>query len=142
MPAPSKISARQDLQMVKLHEAGVATRVIEQILGFDHTTISRRLKRLTPRKTTEIYRELKADVLAEKQRHLLMMAQRAEPREQDQIARAFKVYNESERLERNQSTANLGVQHGISAELADLVSSITGSTPRQGIEQIKKVSDI
>jgi len=86
----------------------VASRQIGQVVGgLHHSTICKRLKHLTPRKTTEIYKELKADVLAEKQRKLLMTSANLPAREQGWIAKAIRDLNEVERLERGQSTANV-----------------------------------
>jgi len=99
MPAPIPIND----QIVALHEAGVPTRQIEKVIGtLDHSTIARRLKHLTPRKTTQIYRELRADILAEKQRKLLMQSNGLPAREQAGISKAFRDYFDCEQVERGQ----------------------------------------
>jgi hypothetical protein len=66
-------TANQDnAAILALHEAGKSTRQIEAILGnIDHATVAKRLKHLTPRKTTEIFKTLRGDILAEKQRQIL-----------------------------------------------------------------------
>ena len=133
LTAPKTITA--DLSptnqaIVAMHNGGLSTRKIETIIGnLDHNTIARRLKKLTPRKTTEIYKELKSDILAEKQRQLLMQARQADAREQDQISRAFKVYNEAQRLHEDKTTTNVGIGIGCTDEMADLIGSITGKRP-------------
>lgn len=90
-------------QIVALHEAGVPTRQIEKVIGtLDHSTIARRLKHLTPRKTTQIYRELKADILAEKQRKLLMQSDSVNAKDARDLATAFGIYYDKEQVERGQ----------------------------------------
>lgn len=117
----------QDATLVALAGAGHSTRQIEAILGnLDHSTIARRLKSLTPRKATEIYKMLRADILSEKQRKLLLRSDRADPRSQADLAKAFGIYYDKERLERGQSTANQAVSHGVTEELAELIGTITG----------------
>jgi hypothetical protein len=111
------MAADLNTTLVALHESGHTTRQIEAIVGnLDHSTIARRLKHLTPRKTTQIYRELRADVLAEKQRKLLMSSDGENARNQADIAKAFKSYYECERTERGQ--ANVLVGHGIAITLS------------------------
>lgn len=58
-----------DATILALSEAGKSSRQIEAIIGnIDHSTICNRLKHLTPRKSTEIYKTHRADILAEFQR--------------------------------------------------------------------------
>jgi hypothetical protein len=54
-----------------LHNAGMPSRQIETIVNLDHSTICQRLKHLTPRKSTEIYKTKRADIFAELQRKIL-----------------------------------------------------------------------
>ncbi len=103
-----------------LHEAGKSSRQIETILGVDHATVCRRLKNLTPRKTTEIFRAYRADILAEKQRQILMLSTTSDAqngRDQRDYATTLGIYYDKERLERGQSTGNIQVIQGLSAEL-------------------------
>lgn len=60
--------------ILALTEAGKSSRDIEAISGgtIDHATVCRRLKHLTPRKSTEIFKSRKADVFAEMQRKIMM----------------------------------------------------------------------
>lgn len=91
--------------LLALHDAGKSTRQIATLMGnVAWCTVARRLKRLTPRKSTEIYKTLRADVLAEKQRQLLMCSHGATPKEQRDIATAVGIYYDKERLERGQAT--------------------------------------
>lgn len=127
MPAALAIDEQAALA---LHEGGKSTREIATILGVkDHSTIARRLKHLTPRKSTEIFRALRADILTEKQRKLLMSSHDATPKEQRDIATAFGIYLDKERLERGQSTSNQAIQHGCTEELAGLIEAVTGKRP-------------
>jgi hypothetical protein len=88
--------------ILALHESGHATRNIETLLGgqLDHTTIARRLQHLTPRKTTEIYKSLRADIFAEKQRKLLMRGNKISLKEERDLAVAMGVYYDKEQIER------------------------------------------
>jgi len=57
--------------LLALHEAGKSYRQIAALAGIHHNTVAKYLKRLTPRKATEIYKNHKADILAEFQRKIL-----------------------------------------------------------------------
>ena len=90
-----------DATLLALHEAGKASRQIEAILGnIDHSTICKRLKHLTPRKTTEIFKTLRADIFAEKQRKLLMRSDKEPASSQSRIAMAVGIYYDKEQIER------------------------------------------
>ena len=90
-----------DTAVLALHEAGKSTRKIATILGDVHwTTIARRLKHLTPRKTTEIYKELRADIFAEKQRQLLMRSYKANPKDTRDLMTSFGILYDKEQNER------------------------------------------
>ena len=128
-----------DATILALHEAGKGSRKIQEVVGLSYRSICRRLKELTPRKTTEIYRELKADILAEKQRKLLQMSHGADPKEQQQIATAFGIYFDKERLTRGESTSNVA-QIDLSDRLREALKR--SSIAKQGIEQSKQVIDI
>jgi IS30 family transposase len=103
--------------ILALHDTGHPTRQIEAILGLDHTTIARRLQHLTPRKTTEIYKQMRADILAEKQRQLLMQSNRRTPKEQLSLITAMGICYDKERLERGMSTSNTAMLHADIAAL-------------------------
>lgn len=90
--------------IVALHEAGKSCRAISAIAGISKTSIAKRLKHLTPRKSTEIFKELKADILAEKQRKLLMSSDKLSPKEQRDIAVAFGCYHDKEQQLRGNSS--------------------------------------
>lgn len=61
-----------DTTIMALHEAGKTQDEIAQIIGnINRSTISRRLKQLTPRKSTDIFKAKRADVLAEMQRKIM-----------------------------------------------------------------------
>jgi IS30 family transposase len=126
MPPEAQISARTEAQIVSLHESGIATRTIEEIVGLDHSTIARRLKRLTPRKTTDIYKALEAQVLCEKRRRLLSTSDKLSAKEQRDIATAYGIYYDKERLERGQSTSNQAIRHSLSEDMTSLISQVIG----------------
>lgn len=110
--ATSRKPKPDDATLLALAEAGKPSRQIETILGnIDHATVCRRLKHLTPRKSTEIYKTVRADVLAEMQRKLLMACDANEvktnPRAvRDRVVSAGILFDK-ERLERDLSTQNL-----------------------------------
>ncbi|MFA5340325.1 MAG: hypothetical protein WC332_00970 [Clostridia bacterium] len=87
-----------DTAILALHDAGKGVKAISKIAGLNHKTIARRLKSLTPRKTTEIYRELKTEILEEKCRKLLMQGEGLAPKEQRDLAVAYGVY--ADKIER------------------------------------------
>ena len=92
--------------ILALHEAGKSTRQIEAILGnIDHATVAKRLKHLTPRKTTEIFKSLRGDILAEKQRQLLSAVDNKAIKQmapRDRVTAAAILYDK-ERIERGLS---------------------------------------
>ena len=90
--------------IVALHEAGKSCRAISAIAGISKTSIAKRLKHLTPRKSTEIFKELKADIFAEKQRKLLMSSDKLTPKEQRDIAVAVGCYHDKEQQLRGNSS--------------------------------------
>jgi transcriptional accessory protein Tex/SPT6 len=63
--------AVDDATILALTEAGKPSREIEAITGIGYRTVCRRLKDLTPRKTTEIYKSYRADIFAEMQRKII-----------------------------------------------------------------------
>jgi len=68
-----------DATLLALHEAGKSQEEIAQMIGNVHrSTISRRLKQLTPRKSTEIFKIHRADILAEFQRKIMSACTSAE----------------------------------------------------------------
>jgi hypothetical protein len=69
---PVRKSPVDDATILALTESGKTTRQIESITGaIDHATVARRLKHLTPRKTTEIFKGYRADIFAELQRKII-----------------------------------------------------------------------
>ncbi len=106
-------SLTDDNVLLALHNAGNSTRKIEQIVGLDHTRVARRLQRLTPRKTTEIYKSMRADIFAEKQRQWLMMSNTPklirDSKAQRDLATCIGILYDKERLERGQSTSNISL---------------------------------
>ncbi len=105
-------------KILQMHNAGMPSRQIETAIGtIDHSTICRRLKQLTPRKTTEIYKSLRAEIFAEKQRKLLMQCNRVPSKEQLGLITAVGILYDKERLERNQSTSNVSSVHADIAAL-------------------------
>lgn len=106
MPPAITLTEEQNKAMLGLHAAGASSRQIEKILGnIDHTTICRRLKRLTPRKTTEIYKALRADIFAEEQRKLLMACNNRTPKDRLTLITGVGILYDKERLERNQGVS-------------------------------------
>ena len=99
-----------DTAILGMHNQGLTTRQIESILGtIDHSTIAAHLKSLTPTKTSQIYRELKADILSEKQLKILQQSDLVigNARDQRDYATSYGIYYDKERLERGQSTENI-----------------------------------
>lgn len=86
----------KDETLLALHKTGHSVRQIEKIVGLSKSAVANRLKHLTPTETTDIFKEYKADILAEKQRQLLMSAENLPPAEQRSIATAFGVYCDKE----------------------------------------------
>jgi hypothetical protein len=98
-----------DVTLLALQSAGKTTRQIESLVQtMSRSTIAKRLKHLSPRKSTDIFRELKADILAEKQRQLLNIKDnpktkcKLDPADHKNIAIAFGVYEEREARLRGQ----------------------------------------
>ena len=107
-----------DTAVLALHEAGKSTRKIATILGDVHwTTIARRLKHLTPRKTTDIYKDLRADIFAEKQRQLLMRSYKANPKDMRDLMTSFGILYDKEQIERG---------HGVDARPLVMIQINTG----------------
>ena len=57
MPAHSSQEKIDDDTLLALHNAGKSTRAIGELVELSHKTIALRLKHLTPRKSTEIFKE-------------------------------------------------------------------------------------
>jgi hypothetical protein len=95
--------------LLALQDSGKSTRQIEAIVKtMSRSTIAKRLKHLTPRQSTDIFREHKADILAEKQRQLMLLRDnpktkcKLDPGDHRNIAIAFGVYEEREARLRGQ----------------------------------------
>lgn len=86
----------KDETLVALRDSGHSTRQIEKVTGISKSVIAKRLKHLAPTEATDIFKEHKSDILAEKQRQLLMSAKDLSPKEQRDIAVAFGVYADKE----------------------------------------------
>ncbi len=121
-PAKKKKPPVDDTTILALRAAGKSSREIGAIVGRDHTAICKRLKHLSPRGTTELFREKRADILTEIQRKILMSCTPQEiknkPRNIRDRVTSFAVLYDKERLERNQSSMNLAVS-GLSEEEID-----------------------
>jgi hypothetical protein len=100
---PARLATDDDA-ILALTEAGKTSREIEAILKYDHTTICRRLKHLTPRQSTEIFKEHRADIFAEKQRKLMMRSNGVDIKDERDLAVAMAVYYDKERIERGHSS--------------------------------------
>lgn len=55
-----------DETLVALNKTGHSLRQIEKVTGLSKSAVARRLQHLAPRKETDIFKEHKADILAEK----------------------------------------------------------------------------
>ena len=86
----------KDETLLALSKSGHSTREIGKVVGLSKSAVADRLKHLTPTEATNIFKEHKADILAEKQRQLLMSAKDLPPAEQRSIATAFGVYCDKE----------------------------------------------
>lgn len=86
----------QDETLLALKQTGHSLRKIEKVTGLSKSAIAQRLKHLAPTEATDIFKEHKSDILAEKQRQLLMSAKDLSPKEQRDIAVAFGVYADKE----------------------------------------------
>ena len=104
MPVHSSKETVDDDTLLALQSTGKTTRQIAPIVGLSKSTIAKRLKHLTPRKSTEIFRELKADIFLEKQRKLLMSSDKLSPKEQRDIAVAIGCYHDKEQQLRGNSS--------------------------------------
>jgi len=94
-----------DETLLALAAAGKSSRQIEKALGnIDHSTICKRLKHLTPRQSTQIFKELKADILAESQRKVMMQADKpgVNARDRRDYAVTLGILMDQERKERGQ----------------------------------------
>jgi hypothetical protein len=101
----SGASQVDDETLLALAAAGKSSRQIEQALGnIDHATVCRRLKHLTPRQSTEIFKSYKADILAESQRKLMMMSDKpgVNARDRRDYAVTLGILMDQERKERGQ----------------------------------------
>jgi hypothetical protein len=97
-----------DETILALTSAGKSSRDIERLSHgkIDHATICRRLKHLTPRQTTEIFKNHRGDILAELQRKLLMSCDNRTLKDmaaRDKIV-AMGILYDKERIERGHSS--------------------------------------
>lgn len=127
-PAGKQKPKVDDAVILALAEIGKPSREIQDITGIGYRTVCRRLKHLTPRKTTELYKHYRADIFAEKQRQLLMSSHTADAKTQRDIATCIGIYYDKERLERGQSTGNLAVGLALTPALQDAVNHIISRT--------------
>lgn len=102
-----------DAEIVALHEAGSSTRDIAAIEGIrHHSTIARRLKHLTPRQSTEIYKTHRANILAEMQRKISMVCdlRALRPpktmRDLSDAAKSLSILHQMEQIERGNTPAS------------------------------------
>ena len=99
-----------DLAIQALSEAGLSSYKIAPMVGVSYQTVCRRLRQLTPRLSTQIFIYHRADILAEMQRKLMAMSHNRPTKELRDLAVAFGIYRDHERLERGQSTENVAVK--------------------------------
>jgi hypothetical protein len=95
--------------LLALHEAGKTQEQIAQILGgLDRSTISRRLKQLTPRNATEIFKNRRADILAEMQRKIMGRLTTTDIKSANLLQKvtATGILYDKERIERGLSDAS------------------------------------
>jgi hypothetical protein len=98
-----------DATILALHDAGKGCRQIADIIGdIGKSSIAKRLKHLTPRKTTEIYKTHRADILAEFQRKCMNTLDSAEIKKMQPRDRvmAMGIAYDKERVERGLSDAS------------------------------------
>jgi transposase len=118
-----------DVAIKALSDAGLSSRQISPMVGVSWSTVCQRLKHLTPRASTQIFIHHRADILAEMQRKLMAMAHKRSTKEIRDLAVAFGVYYDKERLERGQSSMNQAIK-----------IEITRFTPVMGENEGKKLS--
>lgn len=105
--------------LIALKQAGKSYRDIQAITGIKKDAVRRKIKDLLPTEETTQYKNLRADILAEMQRKLLMQCDDARLKKMpaaSAILAACQLYDK-ERLERGQSTENI-------AQLTAAVASI------------------
>lgn len=115
--------------LLALHEAGKSYRQIATLAGIHHNTVAKYLKRLTPRKATEIYKRHKADILAEFQRKILTACG---PTEIKQMLKArglsdYGILYDKEQLERG---------HGADARPLVMIQINTGNDSKGTVETV------
>ena len=133
-PKITAIIPRDDATVLGLADAGKSCQDIAHLTGVHKSTIARQLQHLRPRKTTEIYKSLRADIAAEMQRKILRRCDLRDvkvstARDLKEAMTAWAILYDKERLERGQSTARIEID--LSARLRAALSRSGG---RQEIE--------
>ena len=128
--ATQQLIQRDDATVKALADAGKSCREIAELTGVHKATIARQLKHLRPRKATQIYQSLRADILAEMQRKILSSCTPAEIKKmaiRDKFT-AYGILYDKEQAER-------GVTTGKSAPMVVIaIQQPGGSQPAQIIE--------
>ena len=130
-PKITAIIPRDDATVLGLADAGKSCQDIANLTGVHKSTIARQLQHLRPRKTTEIYKSLRADIAAEMQRKILRRCDLrhikvASARDLKDAITAFGILVDKERLERGQATSRIEVD--LSARLR---AALSRSGPRE-----------
>lgn len=140
LPAKQKrrLSANDKSHAIELRlNSGLTYQEIGKILNTSKQTIHRNLAKLIPDKTTEVYKEHRADILSHAQLRILSNVTESKLKKssaRDLIVSAGILYDK-ERIERGGSTE---------AKPLIIVNriNISNATPIQGIEQKTQVIDI
>ena len=114
------IIPRDNATVLGLRNAGKTCQEIADLTGVHKATIARQLKHLTPRKATQIYRDMRADIAAELQRQILgkcdlRTVKITTAKELQSALTGWGILYDKERLERDQSTSNVSIHADIAA---------------------------
>ena len=113
---------RDDATILGLANAGHSCQDIANLTGVHKATIARQLKHLRPRKSTQVYKDLRADILAELQRKILgkcdlRTLKIGDAKDLKDATLAYGILYDKERLERGQATA-IQDYRGLSVQLS------------------------
>lgn len=106
---PEAQPAISDQAMIALRDCNQSNRQIAVIAKVHHQTVARILKRLTPRNSTELYKNHRADILAEMQRKFLRFVDTAAIKKMiaSRGLTDFGIIYDKERIERGQNDSNI-----------------------------------